>query len=172
MPLTPGPIISSTGNVPPPTGVSPSGAPPLSSGAPTPGATPSDQPTAVSVPKHKFPLAAAGVLGAILSFTVVSAIIWGLYFFVRKRRRANKSAVAGFAIVDAFNHRGSMSSTSSGGTVPQFIGAADADALHAREMAQTKAFNPFAHPHDDASALDPFAERSRPPSGTSYTMSV
>lgn len=93
-----------------------------------------------------FPLAAAGVIGALVSFTVVSALIWGLYFLVRRRKKARaRAAGARFDIMDpralppslfAPHSTASLAMSS----VPRFISAQEADTMHAREAAA----NPFA----------------------------
>lgn len=156
----------------------------------------SPQPELPAPSKHN--LVIVGVASALLSFTVVSAIIWGLWFLVRRRRKQRRAYEAAqdaarFAIVDPAALPASMyagrSSPSAvylpegrstpgaglnviygrvtpnsfeSGSVPQFITAQEADALHAREAAanpnpfvsnddrdmDATYVNPFAHPHD------------------------
>ncbi|EJD47063.1 hypothetical protein AURDEDRAFT_113465 [Auricularia subglabra TFB-10046 SS5] len=118
-----------------------------------------------------FPLAASGVLGALLSFLVVSAIIWGLWLWVRKRRRARAIPPDWDFAPPPKRLSGMTESTYTArsiSTFPQFVSAAEAGA------AEQKPRNPFAHPGDELER-DPFGGaslRRGNTMGTVSTMSV
>ncbi|EJD47062.1 hypothetical protein AURDEDRAFT_163670 [Auricularia subglabra TFB-10046 SS5] len=110
---------------------------------------PSGAPIHASGGKKGFPLAAAGALGGVLSFLIVSGIVWGLWFWRRRRRRTRAPPAQ-------WDFQGSPQRPMSDGvtvethttrtistTLPQFASAAEADR------------NPFSHPADGLER-DPF----------------
>ncbi|EJD36848.1 hypothetical protein AURDEDRAFT_116997 [Auricularia subglabra TFB-10046 SS5] len=93
--------------------------------------------------KQGFPLAAAAAIGGVLGFVVVSAILWGLWYCLRKRRRRAARADP------APHYTRRMLSIASVSTVPLFISASEAG------VPERRTDNPFSHP-GDMQEDDPF----------------
>lgn len=95
---------------------------------------------------HSLSLGATAAIAVILSFLGVSAIIWGLFFFLRRRRKRTRTrrtqAVmqlpsSPFLPAPALRV---TEPTTAGSSVPFFVPAHEADALHAREWQGSSPF--------------------------------
>lgn len=132
----------------------------------TPSSAQETAPTTANARKG-FPLPAAAVIGAVLSFLVVSAIVWGLWFWLRRRRRARALPPDWDFAPPPKRMSGLSDSTYTMSTdVPHFISAAEV---------RQQSLNPFAHPADERER-DPFGGpaklRRGNTLGTVSTMSV